>query len=72
MSDDPSQFTDKVKSFLIGGINSGVGKTTVSFVLMSLLKEKGYEIQPFKQGPDFIDPGYHKLATGNESINLDH
>lgn len=59
------------KAFLISGTHSGVGKTTTSFVIMSLLKEKGYNIQPFKHGPDFIDPGYHQLATGKESINID-
>lgn len=59
------------KSFLISGTHSGVGKTTASFILMSLLKKSGFNVQPFKHGPDFIDPGYHRLATGKESINLD-
>jgi cobyrinic acid a,c-diamide synthase len=59
------------KSILISGTHCGVGKTTVSFILMSLLKQMGYQVQPFKHGPDFIDPGYHRLATGCDSINLD-
>lgn len=59
------------KSILISGTHCGVGKTTVSFILMSLFKQMGYQVQPFKHGPDFIDPGYHRLATGRDSVNLD-
>ncbi len=57
--------------FLVAGTHSGVGKTTVTFTLLSLLAEKGFRVQPFKVGPDFIDGGYHRLATGVDSINLD-
>jgi cobyrinic acid a,c-diamide synthase len=61
----------KTPAFLVAGTHSGVGKTTVSFTLMALLAQKGFAVQPFKIGPDFIDGGYHRLATGEDSINLD-
>ena len=56
---------------LIAGTHSGVGKTTVTLALLAAFRAKGYQIQPFKVGPDFIDPGHHQAACGRESINLD-
>ncbi|WP_459945110.1 cobyrinate a,c-diamide synthase [Desulfocastanea catecholica] len=56
---------------IVSGTSSGSGKTTVALGLMAAFKEKGYAVQPFKCGPDFIDPGLHRLVTGKISRNLD-
>ncbi len=58
-------------TLLIGGVQSGSGKTSFTLALLQAWAKEGKRVQSFKAGPDFLDPLWHQAVTGRPSYNLD-
>ena len=61
----------KVPRLVVAGATSGVGKTSITSAIIYGIKKRGYSIQPFKVGPDYIDPSYLSAISGKDAKNLD-
>lgn len=61
----------KIPRLVVAGATSGVGKTSITCSIIDSLQKHGYSVQPFKVGPDYIDPSYLSSISNQESFNLD-
>ena len=59
------------RAIILGAPRSGSGKTSVTIGLLRALARRGTAVRGAKSGPDYIDPGFHKAATGRDGVNLD-
>ena len=60
-----------IPRLVIAGATSGVGKTSITSAIIYGIKKSGYSVQPFKVGPDYIDPSYLSAISKNDAKNLD-
>jgi len=61
----------KIPRLVVAGATSGVGKTSITSAIIYGIKKRGYSVQAFKVGPDYIDPSYLSAISGNDTRNLD-
>jgi len=62
---------NKHMGLIVAGMHSSGGKTAVTSLLLAALRKRNFIVQPFKVGPDYIDPGFHFHYSVKHSINLD-